>query len=166
MRIGKPLLSIERSYPIMEGSVQIGRVEPGDLESIRKLANSRLKEEYTIELIQHFFETQSGCFLTAKDDKNIVGFILGIPMDESSLRILMLVVERPKERSGIGTKLMSYAEAYASSRKMMSLVLEVGTENKAAIEFYNNLGFKITKMISEYYNDKSDAFVMRKFLTM
>lgn len=150
----------------MEGSIRISRVEAADLEHIRQLANSRLREEYNLELFQHFFENQPGCFLTAKEEGSIVGFILGIPMDETSLRILMLVVSRSRERNGIGTSLISSAEAYASSRKMMSLVLEVGTENKAALGFYNKLGFRIAKMISEYYNDRSDAFVMRKYLTM
>ena len=150
----------------MEGSIQIGRIESGDLESIRRLANHRLREEYTVELFQHFYETQSGCFLTAKDGSSVAGFILAVPLEETSLRVLMLVVNRSRERNGIGTSLMASAEAYASSRKMMSLVLEVGTKNEVAIEFYNKLGYKITTMIPEYYNDKTDALVMKKFLTM
>jgi len=150
----------------MEGVLEITRVEAGDLETIRIMANRRLMEEYTLELFQHFYENQPGCFLTAKHEGSIVGFILAVPMEVTSLRILMLVVRGSRERNGIGTSMMSSAEAYASSRKMMSLVLEVGTKNEAAIEFYTKQGFKISGMIPEYYNDRSDAFVMKKFLTM
>lgn len=146
--------------------IQISRIEAGDLEPVRQLANQRLREKYNIELFQHFYETRPGCFLTAKEDGRVSGFILAIPMEEVSLRILMLVVSKSRERNGIGTSLMASAEAYASSRKMMTLVLEVGTVNESAIDFYSKIGFKITGMIPEYYNDKTNAFVMKKFLTM
>jgi ribosomal protein S18 acetylase RimI-like enzyme len=150
----------------MVGSVKVARVEAGDLELLMKMANTRLREEYTLELFQHFFETQGGCFLTAKDGDEVVGFVLAVPMDNSSLRVLMLVVKGSKVRNGIGSALMSSAEVYASSRKMSSMLLEVGTNNEVALEFYKNLGYGIMGMIPEYYNDKTDAFVMRKYLPM
>jgi ribosomal protein S18 acetylase RimI-like enzyme len=150
----------------MVGSVQVARVVAGDLEIIMKMANSRLREDYTLELFQHFFETQGGCFLAAKEGNEMLGFLLAVPMNNSSLRVLMLVVKGSRVRNGIGTSLMSSAETYAMSRKMTSIMLEVGIMNEIAVEFYKNLGYGITGMIPEYYNDKSDAFVMRKYLPM
>jgi ribosomal protein S18 acetylase RimI-like enzyme len=150
----------------MDPPIRVVRVEAADLETLMIMANSRLREDYSIELFQHFFETQGGCFFNAKDDDRSFGFILGVPMDSSSLRILMLVVEETNVRKGIGSMLLRAAEAYACSRKMTSLVLEVGTLNEVAIEFYKKHGFTITGVIPEYYNDKTDAFVMRKFLPM
>jgi ribosomal protein S18 acetylase RimI-like enzyme len=150
----------------MDGPIQVGRVEAVDLEFIMNMANSRLGEEYTIELFQHFFEIYGGCFLSAKDDDGILAFILAVPLDVSTLRVLMLAVLSSKERLGIGSTLVRAAEVYAASRKITSMVLEVGTKNEVALEFYKKLGFGITGMIEEYYNDKSDAYVMRKFLPM
>lgn len=150
----------------MEEFIQVGRVEAADLYAIRTMANSRLREEYSIELFQHFFETQGGCFLAARDNDVVHGFLLAVPMDGSALRVLMLAVNGSEVRKGIGSELMASAEAYASSRKMSSVVLEVGSGNDIAVKFYKRIGYGITGMIPEYYNDRTDAFVMRKFLSM
>ncbi|MBN1390915.1 MAG: GNAT family N-acetyltransferase [Candidatus Thermoplasmatota archaeon] len=150
----------------MTGTLIIRRVEATDLEPLTRMANSRLREDYSIELLSHLYENQSGCFLTALDDDGLIGFIVGVPMGGSSLRILMLAVKRSRTRQGVGSELMRSAEAYASLRKMSSVVLEVGTRNDEALGFYKNLGYSITALIPEYYRDRSDAFVMRKFISM
>ncbi|MGA1819819.1 MAG: GNAT family N-acetyltransferase [Thermoplasmatota archaeon] len=150
----------------MTDELQIARVEAGDLEAVRRLASSRLREDYTLELFQHLYENQSGCFLTAKAGTSLIGFIVGVPMDGSTLRILMLAVRTSWSKKGVGSMLMGSAEAYASHRKMSSVLLEVGTNNDEGIRFYTKLGYRITGLISEYYNDRTDAFVMRKFISM
>ncbi|MGA1793319.1 MAG: GNAT family N-acetyltransferase [Thermoplasmatota archaeon] len=150
----------------MTAELQIARVDAHDLEAIRKLASSRLREDYTLELFQHLYENQSGCFLTAKESGSLLGFLVGVPLNGSTLRILMLAVRAPSSRKGVGSLLMGSAEAYASHRKMSSVMLEVGTNNEEGIKFYTKLGYRITGLIPEYYNDRTDAFVMRKFISM
>lgn len=150
----------------MTGELVIGRVEAGDLGSVRILAKARLREGYTIELFQHLFESQPGCFLTAKEDDELMGFLVGVPVNGTSLRILMIAVKSTMTRRGIGSMLMGSAERYAFLRKMTSIVLEVGIGNKDAIGFYNHLGYQMTELITEYYKDRSDAFKMRKYLSM
>ena len=150
----------------MNEGLQIARVEAHDLEALRKLASSRLREDYTLELFQHLYENQPGCFLTAKVEGSLIGFIVGVPLDGSTLRILMLAVKRSASRKGVGSLLLGSAEAYASHRKMSSVMLEVGTANDEGINFYTKLGYRLSGLIPEYYNDRSDAFVMRKFLSM
>jgi len=151
---------------LSEQEFEIGRVEARDLELVRNLANSRLRETYSLELFQHFYENHPACFLVARGEEGVVGFIICIPLDELRLRVLMLAVKGTKVRNGVGSALMSSAESYASSRMMNSVVLEVGSGNTRAIGFYTYLGYRITGMIPEYYEDRSDAFVMRKFLPM
>ena len=43
---------------------------------------------------------------------------------------------------GIGTKLISYADEYASNNNFGNLRLHVENENLGSIRFYNNLGFQ------------------------
>jgi ribosomal protein S18 acetylase RimI-like enzyme len=143
---------------------QIHRIEAMQLEDARNLANRRLRETYSAELFQHFFEDFRSCFLAASHDGDLAGFILGVPLDSSTLRILMLAVDENLTRRGIGCLLLTSAESYASTRKMTSVSLEVGTGNESAIHFYQKTGFSITGMLPQYYEDRSDAFVMRKTL--
>lgn len=142
----------------------IERISIPYLEQVRKMANRSLRETYTEELFSHFFENFRGCFLVSLVEGELVGFLLAVPKDETSLRVLMLVVEERYQRMGLGRDMIEAAEGYASSRKMGSIVLEVGTENHEAVGFYNRMGFKIVGILSEYYEDRTDAFIMRKIL--
>ncbi|HEM55549.1 GNAT family N-acetyltransferase [Caldisericum sp.] len=47
--------------------------------------------------------------------------------------------------SGLGTKLMLYAEQTASKRNLKYLSLDVERENETAINLYKKLGYKITE---------------------
>ncbi|MEA3558470.1 MAG: GNAT family N-acetyltransferase [Candidatus Thermoplasmatota archaeon] len=142
----------------------IERIASHQLEQVRSMANKRLQENYTRELVDHFFENLNGCFLVAMEGEQLLGFIVAVPKDETSLRVLMLVVEEGYEGRGVGRKLMSAAEGYASSRKMGSIALEVGTSNEKAVVFYTRIGFRITGILDNYYEDRSDAFIMKKIL--
>ena len=42
--------------------------------------------------------------------------------------------------------------------------LEVRVSNKAAVNLYKNLGFKVTRAIRSYYVDREDAYVMSREL--
>ncbi len=145
---------------------ELGRVEAHELEAIMKMANTKLKETYSMELFQHFFENFRGCFFSARCNKEPIGFLIGIPRDASSLRILMLVVIDAHSRKGVGSALMDASQTYASSRKMTTMVLEVGTENDQAVNFYTKLGLSISGMLQAYYEDGSAAFLMRKLISM
>ncbi|MFO8051155.1 MAG: GNAT family N-acetyltransferase [Thermoplasmatota archaeon] len=149
---------------MQDGGCTIERIDSDQLESVRSLANVRLREDYSKELFSHFFENFRGCFLVALEKDEVVGFLLAVPRDETALRILMLAVDENHLGKGIAKKLMKTAEGYASSRKMGSLVLEVGTDNTQAVGFYNRIGFRVVGILQEYYKDRTDAFIMKKIL--
>jgi ribosomal-protein-alanine N-acetyltransferase len=150
---------------IPEGLI-IRRVEGRDLERIRDLADTRLNEEYSEELFNHFFERYPQCFLVAENGKTVMGFVLGIPLDAKTMRILMLAVDENHTRMGIGSALMDASMKYARDRMMTTMVLEVGSMNKKAFDFYLKKGFKMTGVLTKYYKDRTDAFVMKRFLEM
>lgn len=150
--------------PLQDHRCSIERIDPHQLEKVRELANIRLREDYSKELFTHFFENFRNCFLVALEKGEVLGFLLAVPRDETALRVLMLAVEQQHQGKGIARKLMSAAEGYAASRKMGSIVLEVGTDNTKAVNLYNRLGFKVVGILQEYYKDRTDAFVMRKIL--
>lgn len=149
-----------------KGDINIRRIRQSDLKRIRTLANRMLRETYSEELIGHLFERFQHCFLVAASDEDIYGFVLGVPLDNLTLRILMLAVDKNSQRMGIGTNLLIAAKKYATLRRMNSLTLEVGVDNNAAQEFYMSGGFSITGLLENYYQDKTDAYVMKSYLLM
>ena len=142
----------------------IRRVHPQDLEQVNSIANRVLHETYSMELFTHLFETHPGSFFVAEEEGMVHGFALAVPLSARVMRLLMIGVVPERENLGIGGSLLEACLSYARMRMMGEMVLEVGTMNKRAIDFYSRKGFSITSRIQEYYNDRSDAFVMKCFI--
>jgi ribosomal-protein-alanine N-acetyltransferase len=69
-------------------------------------------------------------------------------------------------RQGIATNFMAELEKWSISKQAPAMMLEVGTENTAAITLYEKLGYKNISTRKGYYGPGLDAFVMRKELNL
>ena len=67
-------------------------------------------------------------------------------------------------RQGIATHFMAELEKWSISKQAPAMMLEVGTENTAAITLYEKLGYEKISTRKGYYGPGLDAFVMRKEL--
>ena len=142
------------------------RVQARDLSAINDIANSVLRESYSMELFTHLFERSSGSFFVAEERGRVYGFALAVTLSMRTMRLLMLAVRSDRQSGGIGRILLDTCKDHARSRMMTDMVLEVGVDNRRAIEFYGRNGFSIISTIQEYYNDRSDAYVMKCFLPL
>ena len=79
-------------------------------------------------------------------------------------RVLSLAVHPAYRRQGIGRSLMALAEDYARRKNITVVMLEVSTQNSAAIDFYKKLGYENTGFLSHYYSWGEDAYSMSKNL--
>ena len=149
-----------------EKGFRIRKVRSVDLQSIKRISDSRLREDYSLDLLSYFIENHSQCFHVAEVNNEVVGFIIGVPLDNKTLRILMLAVTEEYSRNGIGSGLFEKCLDHAKLRMMTALNLEVSTLNESAYEFYRNRGFKVTGILPKYYKDKTDAYIMKRFIVM
>ena len=69
-------------------------------------------------------------------------------------------------RQGIATHFMAELEKWSLSKQAPAMMLEVGTENTAAIKLYEKLGYQKISTREGYYGPGLDAFVMRKELIL
>ncbi|MDI6897717.1 ribosomal protein S18-alanine N-acetyltransferase [Methanocella conradii] len=99
-------------------------------------------------------------FIVAEEGGEVVGYLLGaLYMDEA--RILLLAVKEGYRRRGIGSMLVK--EYIDSVRGRASMVrLEVRASNLAAQTFYFKQGFKFLGMVSNYYRNGDNAYIMVK----
>jgi ribosomal-protein-alanine N-acetyltransferase len=67
-------------------------------------------------------------------------------------------------RSGLGTLLIDAASERLRKLTAFMVVLEVATNNHAALAFYDRHGFKRIKVLERYYNRDVDAIFMTKRL--
>ncbi len=99
-------------------------------------------------------------FIVAEENGEICGYLLGtLLMDEA--RILLLAVKDSYRRKGIGTRLVSEYVGSILGRATM-VRLEVRSANVDAQTFYFKLGFRFIGMVSNYYRNGDNAYIMVK----
>ncbi len=135
----------------------------GDLRAITKLWQRNIKTINTAGDIARLYHYFGRYFLIAVDRDNgaAVGFVAGAAKDGHA-HISGIAVERKYRRQGIGSSLMKYLHGVFQSDGFTRITLEVRKSNRAAIRFYESLGFKPSSVIWGYYADGEDAIVYEK----
>nr|AAO27435.1 N-terminal acetyltransferase [Cercospora zeae-maydis] len=76
--------------------------------------------------------------------------------------ITCLTVAPSARRLGYATKLSEALEQVGDQENAWFVDLFVRVENEAAIQLYKKMGYSVYRRITDYYNDGSDAYDMRK----
>ena len=118
------------------------------------------------------FNSSPQTFIVAEFQGNIVGYIMcRIEHGFSDVRklhfakkghVISVAVMPEFRRRSIGRGLVESALSALSGLSADECFLEVRITNDPAIELYRKLGFEITRTISRYYYDGSDAYVMTR----
>nr|CAH04796.1 predicted acetyltransferase [uncultured archaeon] len=99
-------------------------------------------------------------FLVAEYDGVVCGYLVGaLIMDEA--RVLLLAVKEGYRKKKVGTSLMEYYIDTVRSRANL-IRLEVRVNNLGAQTFYFKLGFKFLGVVSKYYRNGDNAYIMLK----
>lgn len=142
----------------------IRNAEMSDIERVVEIANSSLTEYYTTNLMMDLYHSWREAFMVYTLNDRIVGFIAGGKFSRTEARILLLAVDRKFRQMGIGKALMNEFIDLCRMHNIMSIRLEVRTDNAGAIHFYQRYGFSTISTIRAYYSDSSDAFLMWKLI--
>jgi ribosomal protein S18 acetylase RimI-like enzyme len=73
-------------------------------------------------------------------------------------------VEPTYQRQKIGENLLNEFIKITARENIGVVELEVRTDNKKAIKFYEKNGFKIIQKIDKFYQNYENAYTMRLFL--
>ena len=130
--------------------------------SVIKLAFQCLPERYNPGVFNHFYESFPQGFIVAKQHHKIIGFIAGLKTLDAKVKILMIAVKKKYRRQGIGSALISTFLDAALTQNTHIVELEVRTTNRSALYFYKTHGFIIVETLPRFYQNKDDAYIMRK----
>jgi ribosomal-protein-alanine N-acetyltransferase len=144
--------------------VQFRAFKPSQLREVTELARRNLTERYSDFVFLDIQRAWPSGFIVATADQGIAGFICGGLSGDREARILMLAVDLPYRRKGIGSSLISLFEQEAAKIRIARIRLEVRTDNEEAISFYKSHGYSIVGLLPMYYNDGTDAFTMEKVI--
>jgi [ribosomal protein S18]-alanine N-acetyltransferase len=99
--------------------------------------------------------------LVAEQNNQVVGFIL-FDYRRAVGHITTIDLHPDQRRRGLGNRFMRLAEDHLRERGVRRIVLEVATNNAAAIAFYRGNGFATGRLLPHYYREGTDAYLMEK----
>lgn len=141
--------------------VKIERLIKEDIPQVVLLEEELLGDSLGKEMLENEINNESICFLAAKDNKKVLGYI-GAYVIEGEMEILNFVVDKMHQHSGIGTLLFNtLLELYPNTK---SIILEVRENNEQGINFYKKNNFNVISKRKHYYKNGDDALVMMKEL--
>lgn len=119
-------------------------------------------------MIRGIKDSRNSIILVAEKDKDLVGSILAIGgnarRNKHSVYVVIGILKEYRGK-GIGTKLFTKLEQWASNHKICRLELTIVTNNEAGLSLYKKVGFEIEgtkrnslfiegEFVDEYYMSK------------
>jgi ribosomal-protein-alanine acetyltransferase len=113
-------------------------------------------EAFTRQQIANLLAHPNSVSLIAKDNHNIIGFIIGVIFHEREKlagHILTIDVYPSHRRMGIGSTLLKQIEKIFAGKGVKTCYLEAREDNVAALNLYRKLGYKKVGNLKNYYKD-------------
>ena len=125
------------------------------------------KEAFTKQQIASLLSDYNSVSLVAKENGEIIGFIIGIVyVERNSLtgHILTIDILPIHRRKGIAQSLLQKIEKIFKEKSVKACRLEVREDNIAALGLYQKLGYKKIAKLKNYYRNAHGIY-LKKDLT-
>ena len=139
--------------------INCSKLESKDVKQVVLLEEQFLGESLGEDMILNELNNPNVCFLSAKDNEKVIGYIGAYTFDDS-MEILNFVVDEAYQRQGVGSLLFNTLLNMYDKTK--SIVLEVRYNNEKGISFYKKNNFNVISIRKHYYKNGDDAIVMMK----
>jgi [ribosomal protein S18]-alanine N-acetyltransferase len=121
------------------------------------------RDAYPRDLFLELFAESASLFFIARSSRRIVGYCVSAASGTDA-EVVSLAVLPEQRAKGIGGALLRHTIARLRRRRVCTLALTVRVDNADAIRLYRRLGFRSAGRIARYYEDRSDALLMRRRL--
>ena len=139
-------------------------LEDDDILIVAKLANTIWNSHYTpiigqkqvdymVNKFQSFDAIKSQikngyCYYLISNSKNAIGYLCLLPdPDSNKIMISKIYVDKSENGNGYGTQLINLTKTIAKEKNINTIWLTVNKHNTNSINWYQKLGFNITKKI-------------------
>ncbi|HYC19638.1 MAG TPA: ribosomal protein S18-alanine N-acetyltransferase [Candidatus Bathyarchaeia archaeon] len=141
----------------------IRKFRPSDFERIIEIEKEAFGE-YNPILFMTAYETFPDGFLVAEEEGHVVGFLTTVVVALFDVKILSIAVDKRCQSKGFASMLLQALFEVLRAKGILRLLLEVRLSNIRAQKLYLSLGFNLVNVISAYYQDGEDAYLMEKLL--
>lgn len=125
---------------------------------------------YTAEEMCYFLRMPAGTTLVAENEHTVIqGFIVADRFRQRRAsrfmgRIITIDVAPEAQHHGLGSLLLSTAEAELRSAACDYVSLETAVNNEPALRFYKKHGYSVLRVLPRYYLNSIDGLLMGKKL--
>jgi ribosomal-protein-alanine N-acetyltransferase len=151
--------------------LQVRKYQPNDFERLVEIDKACFVEgiAYSEDEMRFFLSMPNAISLVGLQVEEIVGFLIAERFRPRRTnrwigRIITIDVDPAIQHSGVGTLLMSSAEAQLKQAGCDYVSLEVAVDNESALKFYKKHGYSVVKTLPRYYLDSIDGLQMGKSL--
>lgn len=151
--------------------LHVRKYQPEDFPRLLEIDQTCFVEgiAYTKEEMRYFLGMPTAISLVGVDDEMVLGFIIADRFrprraSRSTGKIITIDVAPEAQHRGLGTLLMSTAEAELNQAGCDYVSLEVAVDNEPALRFYKKHGYSVSKVLPRYYLDSIDGLLMGKKL--
>ena len=161
-QIIRPMVAADRSgvFRILESA---GNFTPEEVGTALELIDEWLELGEHSGYLTYVLEEVSD------DDSKVWGYVCfgPTPLTESTFDLYWIAVDKTKHRSGVGKKLLKFAEEEVIRRGGKLLLVETSSMETygGTIAFYEKTGYELVGRIIEYYKPGDDKLVFAKRLT-
>ncbi len=142
---------------------KIRNIEKKDLPTLVLLEEELLQETVGEEMLAAELHNQFAKFFVATYDEQVIGY-LSCWMVEETVDIINVVIDKVYQHRGFGQALFTEMEKVAKTNKCKEILLEVKENNYQAINFYAKQGYEPISMRKKYYQDQTNALIMKKVI--
>jgi len=150
--------------------IKIRKFLLSDLEKVMNVEKVSFPKNraYPRSYFEKYFKRYPQGFIVAEDRGKILGYAIGEMRNRVPAKrvgeFVSLAVKPEFRKKGIGRELTNFLINLFEKEGVKNISLNVRAENKIAISFYKNLGFKIVKRVKKYYRNGDDAYIMNEKL--
>jgi ribosomal-protein-alanine N-acetyltransferase len=113
---------------------------------------------------QAYLEHPNRLVRVAEKSGQLIGFILALVQNDSSVHMITLDVLPEFRRQGAGILLMNAVHEEMAKHGITTAILEVSCNNLPAQKLYKKLGYKNIGILPGYYCGKEDAYCMVRIM--
>lgn len=118
---------------------------------------------YSREQIEWILKGENEATYLYFSDTDAIGSLM-LSLQGASGRVISVGVHPDWRGKGVARELMDVAEEWFLNSGARKVDLEVGVNNREALNMYSSLGYEVVRVLKDYYAGKEDAFHLRKEL--
>jgi len=146
---------------ILTSRIEVRRFEPVDLKRVLAIEQSSFaKDAWDQKLFLEYHRHCPDLFLIARLGRRVVGYAITCA-DSRNAELASIAVDPRERRRGVAKALLEYTHSQLRAKKIKTWWLMVATENEPGIRFYEEYGFKRTRLVKRYYGAGRDGYRMR-----